>query len=195
MGFGATGRAIRAGALSIGIAAIAACTTYVPMSDAYRGPDPWPTDGPLAYEAWPAEPLEIADDVGERTRPHFVVRQLSIPAANNAEEPTEFEYYDVDGDARTPVVVLLPRDPMYPKTLSNLKEVEARGGRIIALTDDPTPELEEIAWEVVTIPRANHMLAPVLLSIPLQLLAYFIAIYRGTDVDQPRNLAKSVTVE
>ena len=98
-------------------------------------------------------------------------------------------------DEELPVVVLLPRDPMYPKTLSNLKEVEARGGRIIALTDDPSPELEEIAWEIITIPRANHLLAPVLLSIPLQLLAYYIAVYRGTDVDQPRNLAKSVTVE
>ena len=98
-------------------------------------------------------------------------------------------------DEQLPVVVLLPRDPMYPKTLSNLKEVEARGGRIIAITDAPTPELEEIAWEVVTIPEANHLLAPILLSIPLQLLAYFVAIYRGTDVDQPRNLAKSVTVE
>ena len=98
-------------------------------------------------------------------------------------------------DEQLPVVVLVPRDPMYPKTLSNLKEVEARGGRIIAITDAPTAELEEIAWEIITIPEANHLLAPVLLSIPLQLLAYFVAIYRGTDVDQPRNLAKSVTVE
>jgi glucosamine--fructose-6-phosphate aminotransferase (isomerizing) len=98
-------------------------------------------------------------------------------------------------DEQLPVVVLIPRDPMYPKTLSNLKEVEARGGRIIAITDAPTPELEEIAWEVVTIPRAHHLLAPILLTIPMQLLAYEIACYRGTDVDQPRNLAKSVTVE
>jgi glucosamine--fructose-6-phosphate aminotransferase (isomerizing) len=98
-------------------------------------------------------------------------------------------------DEQLPVVVLLPRDPMYPKTLSNLKEVEARGGRIIAITDAPTPELEEIAWEVVTIPQAHHLLAPILLTIPMQLLAYEIACYRGTDVDQPRNLAKSVTVE
>ena len=84
---------------------------------------------------------------------------------------------------------------MYPKTLSNLKEVEARGGRIIAITDEPSPELEEIAWEIVTIPKANPLLAPILLSIPLQMLAYHVAVYRGTDVDQPRNLAKSVTVE
>jgi glutamine---fructose-6-phosphate transaminase (isomerizing) len=92
-------------------------------------------------------------------------------------------------------VVLLPKDPMYPKTLSNLKEVEARGGRIIAITDAPSPELEEIAWEVVTVPVVNPLLTPILLVIPLQLLAYFIAVYRGSDVDQPRNLAKSVTVE
>ena len=98
-------------------------------------------------------------------------------------------------DEQLPVVVLLPKDPMYPKTLSNLKEVEARGGRIIALTDAPSPELEEVAWEVVSIPQVNHLLAPILLVIPLQLLAYSIAVYRGSDVDQPRNLAKSVTVE
>jgi glucosamine--fructose-6-phosphate aminotransferase (isomerizing) len=98
-------------------------------------------------------------------------------------------------DEQLPVVVLLPKDAMYPKTLSNLKEVEARGGRIIAITDAPSPELEEVAWEVVTIPQVNHFLAPILLVIPLQLLAYSIAVYRGSDVDQPRNLAKSVTVE
>ncbi|MBM4244506.1 MAG: glutamine--fructose-6-phosphate transaminase (isomerizing) [Deltaproteobacteria bacterium] len=98
-------------------------------------------------------------------------------------------------DEQLPVVVLLPKDPMYPKTLSNLKEVEARGGRIIALTDAPSPELDEVAWEVITIPQVNHLLAPILLVIPLQLLAYSIAVYRGSDVDQPRNLAKSVTVE
>jgi glucosamine--fructose-6-phosphate aminotransferase (isomerizing) len=84
---------------------------------------------------------------------------------------------------------------MYPKTLSNLKEVEARGGRIIAVTDAPSPELDEIAWETITVPQVNHLLMPILLSLPLQLLAYFIAVYRGSDVDQPRNLAKSVTVE
>ena len=98
-------------------------------------------------------------------------------------------------DEQLPVVVLLPKDPMYPKTLSNLKEVEARGGRIIAITDAPSPELEEVAWEVVAIPQVNNLLAPILLVIPLQLLAYSIAVYRGSDVDQPRNLAKSVTVE
>ncbi|MBM4255476.1 MAG: glutamine--fructose-6-phosphate transaminase (isomerizing) [Deltaproteobacteria bacterium] len=98
-------------------------------------------------------------------------------------------------DEEMPVVVLLPKDPVYAKTLSNMKEVEARGGRIIAITDAPSPELEEIAWEVIEVPSTNHLLMPVLITIPQQLLAYHIAVYRGTDVDQPRNLAKSVTVE
>ena len=98
-------------------------------------------------------------------------------------------------DDQMPVVVLLPKDPVYEKTLSNMKEVEARGGRIIALTDAPSPELEEIAWEIIQVPTTNHLVMPILLSIPLQLLAYHVAVYRGTDVDQPRNLAKSVTVE
>jgi glucosamine--fructose-6-phosphate aminotransferase (isomerizing) len=98
-------------------------------------------------------------------------------------------------DEQMPVVVCLPKDPVYAKTLSNMKEVEARGGRIIALTDAPSPELEEIAWEIIQVPTTNHLLMPILLTIPLQLLAYHIAVYRGTDVDQPRNLAKSVTVE
>ena len=98
-------------------------------------------------------------------------------------------------DEQMPVVVLLPKDPVYEKTLSNMKEVEARGGRIIVLTDAPSPEIEEIAWEIIQVPTTNHLLMPILLSIPLQLLAYHVAVYRGTDVDQPRNLAKSVTVE
>ncbi len=98
-------------------------------------------------------------------------------------------------DDQMPVVVLLPKDPVYEKTLSNMKEVEARGGRIIALTDALSPELEEIAWEIIQVPTTNPLVMPILLSIPLQLLAYHVAVYRGTDVDQPRNLAKSVTVE
>jgi glucosamine--fructose-6-phosphate aminotransferase (isomerizing) len=94
-----------------------------------------------------------------------------------------------------PVVVLIPQDAVFQKTLSNLKEVESRGGRIIVVTDAPSPELEEVAWEVIAVPRTNELLTPILLTIPLQLLAYHVAVYRGTDVDQPRNLAKSVTVE
>ena len=98
-------------------------------------------------------------------------------------------------DEEMPVVVIIPFDSVYEKTLSNLREVESRNGRIIAVTDHPTPELEEVAWEIIEVPTTHRMLMPVLTTVPLQLLAYHIAVYRGTDVDQPRNLAKSVTVE
>ena len=98
-------------------------------------------------------------------------------------------------DEEMPVVVIIPNDIVFDKTLSNLKEVESRNGRIIAITDHRTRELEEVAWEIIDVPTSNRFLMPVLTTVPLQLLAYHIAVYRGTDVDQPRNLAKSVTVE
>jgi dienelactone hydrolase len=108
MGFGATGSAVRVSVAAIALATLAACTTYVPLSGTYRGPDPWPTDGSLAYEDFSADPIEVAGDVEARTRAHFVVRQVSLPSTTDSHESIEFEYYDVDGDARTPVVVLLP---------------------------------------------------------------------------------------
>jgi glucosamine--fructose-6-phosphate aminotransferase (isomerizing) len=98
-------------------------------------------------------------------------------------------------DEKMPVVVLIPRDEVYDKTLSNLKEVESRGGRIIAVTDSADAELSRIAEAVIEVPATSTSLLPLLLTIPMQLLAYHIAVERGTDVDQPRNLAKSVTVE
>jgi glucosamine--fructose-6-phosphate aminotransferase (isomerizing) len=98
-------------------------------------------------------------------------------------------------DERMPVVVLIPNDGLFEKTLSNLREVESRGGRIIAVTDRATDELRAIAQEVIEVPATNPMLTPVLMTIPLQLMAYHVAAERGTDIDQPRNLAKSVTVE
>jgi glutamine---fructose-6-phosphate transaminase (isomerizing) len=98
-------------------------------------------------------------------------------------------------DDKMPVVVLIPNDALYEKSLSNMKEVESRNGRIIAVTNRPTDELRRVATEIIEVPETNKMLTPVLMTIPLQLLAYHIAEERGTDVDQPRNLAKSVTVE
>jgi dienelactone hydrolase len=105
MGFEATGITGRVGA-SLAAAALAACTTHVPLSDTYRGPDAWPTEASVVYEE-SLTPLE-AVDVESRTRANFVVRQVSVPSVTDAAEPVEFEYYDVDGDAPTPVVVLLP---------------------------------------------------------------------------------------
>ena len=98
-------------------------------------------------------------------------------------------------DEKMPVVVIVPKDEVYEKTLSNLMEVESRGGRILAVTDGSDADLERIAEWVVEVPRTESLFMPVLLTIPLQLLAYHVAVERGTDVDQPRNLAKSVTVE
>ena len=98
-------------------------------------------------------------------------------------------------DESMPVVVIVPRDEVYGKTLSNLREVESRGGRIIAITDRADDELRRISESVIEIPATSSLLTPLLMTIPLQLFAYFVAVERGTDVDQPRNLAKSVTVE
>ncbi len=96
----------------------------------------------------------------------------------------------------TPVIVVLGHDGgNYEKALSNLTEVQARGGQVIAITDKDMPELHKLAKEVITVGDIPPLLLPIALSIPLQLLAYHSAVCRGTDVDQPRNLAKSVTVE
>jgi glucosamine--fructose-6-phosphate aminotransferase (isomerizing) len=98
-------------------------------------------------------------------------------------------------DEQVPVVVLLPRDRHFQKTLSNLKEVESRGGKIVAVTTQSDDTIGPIAYRTLVVPQASHFLTPLVLTIPLQLLAYHVAVERGTDVDQPRNLAKSVTVE
>ena len=98
-------------------------------------------------------------------------------------------------DDKMPVVVIIPNDDLFEKSMSNLKEVESRNGRIIAVTNHTTAELKSVAAEIIEVPETNRMLTPVLMTVPLQLLAYHIASERGTDVDQPRNLAKSVTVE
>ncbi len=98
-------------------------------------------------------------------------------------------------DDQMPVVVIIPNDELFAKSLTNLKEVESRNGRIIAVTDHATEELRSVAADVLELPATSPMLTPVLMTVPLQLLAYHIAAERGTDIDQPRNLAKSVTVE
>jgi glucosamine--fructose-6-phosphate aminotransferase (isomerizing) len=98
-------------------------------------------------------------------------------------------------DKDMPVVVLAPRDRLYEKTVSNLMEVKARGAPVIAFVTAGERELGKAADAVFTIPDVHPLLSPILFTVPLQLLAYHIAVLRGTDVDQPRNLAKSVTVE
>ena len=98
-------------------------------------------------------------------------------------------------DERLPVVVLATQSPFYEKTVSNIQEVRARGGRVIAVASEGDSEIRKFAHEVIYVPRVHHLLAPVVSVVPLQLLAYETAVCLGRDVDQPRNLAKSVTVE
>lgn len=98
-------------------------------------------------------------------------------------------------DEKMPVVVIAPKDGLFDKVLSNVREIKARGGRIIALTTEDCRELSEYADDVIFVPKVNPMLMPLVTCVPLQLLAYHIAVLRGNDVDRPRNLAKSVTVE
>lgn len=98
-------------------------------------------------------------------------------------------------DEHMPVVVLAPHGPGYDKVMSNLQEVKAREGKIIAVATRGDSDIGTLADEVITIPDAPPMLQPLLTVLPLQLLAYYVADFKGTDVDQPRNLAKSVTVE
>jgi glucosamine--fructose-6-phosphate aminotransferase (isomerizing) len=105
-------------------------------------------------------------------------------------------------DETLPVVVLATRDVndpasklRYEKTLSNIQEVTARSGRVIAVATEGDSTIGSLVEHVIYIPAAAEMLAPLIEIVPLQLLAYYIAVRRGCDVDQPRNLAKSVTVE
>jgi glucosamine--fructose-6-phosphate aminotransferase (isomerizing) len=98
-------------------------------------------------------------------------------------------------DEDMPVVVIAPRDRIYDKVISNLEEVCARDGQVIAIATEGDGEIAEKASDVIAIPDLGEYLTPILATVPLQLLAYHVAVLKGTDVDQPRNLAKSVTVE
>jgi glucosamine--fructose-6-phosphate aminotransferase (isomerizing) len=102
-------------------------------------------------------------------------------------------------DEAMPVVALAPQDAVFEKMLGNIQEAKARGGSVIALTSEGDTHLHELLDpkldSLIAIPATTQLLTPVAMTIPLQLLAYHIAVRRGCDVDQPRNLAKSVTVE
>ena len=98
-------------------------------------------------------------------------------------------------DKDFPSLVIAPMDSMYEKNKTHIQEIKARGGKVIALTTIGNKELNSIADDVIYIPKTLEILTPILAFIPMQLLAYYIAVERGNDVDKPRNLAKSVTVE
>lgn len=99
-------------------------------------------------------------------------------------------------DGHVPVITLAPSDALFDKTVSNMQEVMARGGKIVLISDTQGIDMgEEGCWKTVTMPGIHPFISPVLYALPIQLLAYYTAVAKGTDVDQPRNLAKSVTVE
>ena len=166
---------------------------------------------------WVEEALKLetqVEDVAREISPAadflYLGRGINYPIAlEGALKLKEISYIHAEGypagemkhgpialiDEKMPVVILLPKDRYFQKTLGNLKEVESRGGKVIVLTDEGGSAGDAAAYRTLTLPRASHFLTPVVLTVPLQLLAYHVAVHRGTDVDQPRNLAKSVTVE
>jgi len=99
-------------------------------------------------------------------------------------------------DENLPIVVIAPHDRHFEKTISNMHEVMARDGLALLISDSKGIEkASDDIWEVIEVPECHELLAPIVYAVPIQMLAYFTATAKGTDVDQPRNLAKSVTVE
>jgi glucosamine--fructose-6-phosphate aminotransferase (isomerizing) len=154
---------------------------------------------------------ELADDFKDIKGSIFLGRGLSYPIAlEGALKFKELTYLHADGypagemkhgplaliENGMPVVVIAPKDRFYEKTISNMQEVIARGGKILLISDHLEGEdPHENIWYEVKIPKINKFLSPFLTNIPLQLLAYYVALKKGHDIDKPRNLAKSVTVE
>ncbi len=154
---------------------------------------------------------DIAQKVAEARDVLYLGRGTSYPIAlEGALKLKEISYIHAEGyaagemkhgpialiDETVPVIVIAPTDPLFEKTASNLQEVVARGGRVVFFTDqDGAEKLRGIAAETVALPAVDPFVAPILQAVPVQLLAYHVAVAKGTDVDQPRNLAKSVTVE
>jgi glucosamine--fructose-6-phosphate aminotransferase (isomerizing) len=140
----------------------------------------------------------------------FLGRGINFPLAmEGALKLKEISYIHAEGypagemkhgpisliDENMPVVTLIPEDDLYEKMLNNVNEVKARGGRVLAVATEGDTDVLSRADDVIYIPQASSMVTPMLMAVPMQLLAYQIAVRRGCDVDQPRNLAKSVTVE
>src|SRR5881398_1501866 len=152
----------------------------------------------------------LAERYAEARNALYLGRGVNFPVAlEGALKLKEISYIHAEGypaaemkhgpialiDENMPVVCLAPKDAVYPKVISNMQEVKARGGRIIAITSEGNGDLGRLVDHQIAVPASSPLLAPVLTVIPLQLLAYHIAVLRGCDVDRPRNLAKSVTVE
>ncbi len=154
---------------------------------------------------------EIAPDLTNIKGSIFLGRGISYPVAlEGALKFKELTYLHAEGypagemkhgplaliENGMPVIVVAPHDQLYEKSVSNMQEVIARGGKIILVTDREDEEYSgDNIWFQINVPKTNRFLTPFLTNIPLQLLAYFVALKKGNDIDKPRNLAKSVTVE
>jgi len=140
----------------------------------------------------------------------YLGRQYNFPAAlEGALKLKEISYIHAEGypaaemkhgpialvDEHTPSVFIVPQGGVYDKVVANVEEIKARGGPVIAVVDECDKEVTNLADDVIEVPSVADFLQPIVASVPLQLLAYHIAVVRGCDVDKPRNLAKSVTVE
>jgi len=153
---------------------------------------------------------QIANEFKDASNFLYLGRGYNFPVAlEGALKLKEISYIHAEGypaaemkhgpialiDENLPVVFIAPKDSTYEKVISNIEEVKARGGRLIAIASENDNDIDELVDYSVKIPDTVEMLRPILTSIPLQLLAYHIAVKKGLNVDQPRNLAKSVTVE
>jgi glucosamine--fructose-6-phosphate aminotransferase (isomerizing) len=154
---------------------------------------------------------ELAEEVAAARHVLFLGRGTGYPVAlEGALKLKEITYTPAEGfaagemkhgpialiDEDIPIIVVAPSDDLFEKTASNMQEVIARGGRVIFLSDaDGIARLGDLAAASIEIPAVDPFVAPILYTLPVQLLAYHAAVLRGNDVDQPRNLAKSVTVE
>jgi glucosamine--fructose-6-phosphate aminotransferase (isomerizing) len=152
----------------------------------------------------------IAERLVRATNVLYLGRGYNFPVAlEGALKLKEISYIHAEGypaaemkhgpialiDDLMPVVFIAPRDAVHQKVVSNVEEVKARGGRVIAIVTEGDTALAKLADQRIEIPETLDLLTPALSVLPLQLLAYYIAVRRGCNVDQPRNLAKSVTVE
>ena len=153
----------------------------------------------------------IAEELAEARDVLFLGRGAMYPMAlEGALKLKEISYIHAEGyasgelkhgpialiDKDVPVIVMAPRDSLFDKTVSNMQEVMARHGKVLLMSDaQGVREAGPGTWRTLTLPDVSPLFAPILYALPAQLLAYHTAVAKGTDVDQPRNLAKSVTVE
>lgn len=154
---------------------------------------------------------QLSRDLSHSKHVLYLGRGTSFPLAmEGALKLKEISYIHAEGyaagelkhgpialiDEHMPVIVIAPHDRFFEKTVSNMQEVAARGGRIIFITDEKGADASKLqTMATIILPNVDEIIAPMIFSLPIQLLAYHTAVFMGTDVDQPRNLAKSVTVE